>query len=422
MRLTKTSEVLMNFFSKKDCIHPLTHTKKTNMFLVKMYDEIREADKYVTSLKSQTKKINFQLIRINNISEIPRPRLYSDKAFPESVRRNINGNAIYLLTYTFSFYGRHIKFKFIIEEATPEKHIQVYNNYVHAMLLWMYILNDYASKECSTSLSVYLYFTTLKKFLPETNISILDENNVNTAYTTTCPKDSEIIIFRREEWFKVFMHETFHNFALDFSDMNVSESNQKILEIFPVKSDVNLFEAYAEFWAEFMNALFCSYYAMKNKDDPDEFVSNAEYFLNFERKFGFFQMVKTLNFMGLKYKDLYLNNKNSVAVRSLLYKENTSVLSYYVVTLILMNNYQSFLSWCYTNNLSFLQFKKTRKNLHDFCIFIENNYKTSTMLENVECTEDLLHKLKNTKRTNTTSNDNLNFIMNSMRMTICELG
>ena len=63
------------------------------------------------------------------------------------------------------------------------------------------------------------------------------------------------------------------------------------------------------------------------------------------------------------------------AVRDALYKEDTSVLSYYIITLILLNNYQSFLSWCNTNNTSILQFKKTTANIDAFCNFIGKKYK-----------------------------------------------
>ena len=72
--------------------------------------------------------------------------------------------------------------------------------------------------------------------LPSTNIEILNSSHVNTAFTRTCPKKSEIVVFRKEEWFKVFIHESFHNFGLDFSDMNNAECTSRILDIFPVNS------------------------------------------------------------------------------------------------------------------------------------------------------------------------------------------
>jgi hypothetical protein len=298
-----------------------------------------------------------------------------------------------------------------------QNNIAKYNHYADVMLIWLHILNEYASKECSAELDVYLYFTSLKKFLPETNVSVLSQNNINTAYTTTCPRISDIVIFRQEEWFKVFMHETFHNFALDFSDMNIQKCTQYILSIFPIKSEVNLYEAYAEFWAEFMNSLFCSYFELRDKNDANEFLENAKYFLNFERAFGFFQLVKTLDFMGLTYTDLYSRSPASVAARNLLYKEKTSVFSYYVLNLVLFNNFQGFIAWCDTNNLSLLQFKKTNANLDGFCHFIEKNYKTSSILNGIHCTENLFRKIKKTRGSAKTT-----YLMRNMRMTACELG
>jgi hypothetical protein len=100
--------------------------------------------------------------------------------------------------------------------------------------------------------------------------------------------------------------------------------------------------------------------------------------------YSFFQLVKTLNFMGLTYKDLYSKNEHSKIVRENLYKEKTNVLSYYIIKTILINNYQSFLFWCKTSNLSLLQFKKTSLNQLDYCKFIEKNYKTKCMLEGVD--------------------------------------
>jgi len=438
MRLTETSKKLIIFLSKKNCVPEIAQTKKTKDIILKLYDEIKTANEYIMSLKNKNGAnfYNLKISRINNINEIPRPRVYSEKAFPEDVRKHINAHATYLLSYTFSLFGRVIHFKFIVEDSMIEKHVELYNHYVDTMLIWLYILNDYASKECSKELVVYLYFTTLKKLLPESNVSVLSETNVNTAYTTTCPRVSDIVIFRREEWFKVFMHETFHNFALDFSDMNVENCTRRILSIFPIKSEVNLFEVYAEFWAEFMNCLFCCFFALKNKNknknknntntnananananNTNEFIDNVEDCLHLERAHCFFQVVKILDFMGLKYKDLYSKTSSSASARELLYKENTNVFSYYVLKAVLFCNYPGFLNWCDTHNLSLLQFKKTSRNLDEFCDYIERNYKTKSMLEAVDCTEDLVAKTQKKF-----SNKKMDYLMQNMRMAVCELG
>lgn len=157
---------------------------------------------------------------------------------------------------------------------------------------------------------------------------------------------------------------------------------------------------------------------MDDKNDVNEFLTNASFFINFERIYSFFQMVKVLNFMSLSYKDLYNNSSISENMRNTLYKEDTNVLSYYVITLILMNNYQDFISWCNTNNITILNFKKTTTNLDKFCEFIEKKYKTKSVLDGVECTEQLLHRIQTSKK----KQKGLTYLMKNLRMTICEMG
>ena len=48
--------------------------------------------------------------------------------------------------------------------------------------MWFYILNEYGSKTCSSIFTVFLYFTSLEKKLPKSNIDILDQIHVNTAF------------------------------------------------------------------------------------------------------------------------------------------------------------------------------------------------------------------------------------------------
>jgi hypothetical protein len=196
--------------------------------------------------------------------------------------------------------------------------------------------------------------------------------------------------------------------------MDISESTKHILNIFPVNSDVNLYESYTEFWAEIINALFCSFSILKNKNNKDEFLYNFDYFISLEITYSFFQMVKVLNFMGLTYKDLYTTNIHSKNMRDTLYKEESNILSYYVIKTILLNNYQGFLNWCKVNNLSLLQFKKTPSNQKEFCKFIEKNYKTQSMIDGVNDSQEFF---KNYKK-----NINNKFISKNLRMTLCELG
>ena len=257
MKLSKKSKQLMLFLTKSKYIHPLQNTNKTNTIIKELYHDILNANQFLLSIKEKKGNYyNLKTNKINTASQISKPKNFNSKSFPESVRKHIDESTIFELLYTFSLFDREIKIIFCVEEDNIELKLDIYNKYVDHIVLWLYILNQYASKMCANTLTLYFYFTSLEKHLPNSNIVVLDETNVNTAFTTTCPKDSEIVVFRKEEWFKVFIHETFHNFGLDFSDMNNDTLHNCVLGIFDVKSEVNLFESYTEFWAEIMNALF----------------------------------------------------------------------------------------------------------------------------------------------------------------------
>ena len=152
-------------------------------------------------------------------------------------------------------------------------------------------------------------------------------------------------------------------------------------------------------------------------------MEHTEYFINYESIYSFFQLVKVLRFMNIDYKNLYEKTSVSQDIRKTFYKEDTNVLSYYVITTILIYNYQSFLKWCKTNNTSLLQFKKTTASQRSFCEFIQKKYKSPKMLDAIDCSDTFLKKVK-TKGAKSSSNkkDDLFFITNNLRMTICELG
>jgi hypothetical protein len=427
MKLTNLSKQYLSFLTKNKYINHIKHETNTNRILTKIYYDILKAYEFLQNVKKNG-IYNYKINIIENSSCITKPNNFNYNSFPPVIRQHIDELSLSEITYTFSLFNKECKVIFVVEDANVELKIKTYNKYIDSIVMWLYILNLYSSKECAKTLTIYFYFTSLEKYLPDSNIFILDEKHVNTAFTTTCPKNSEIVVFRKEEWFKVFIHETFHNFGLDFSDMNTDKCHEHLLNIFKVKSLVNSFEAYTEFWAEIMNSLFCSFFMLKNKTQHSnnnnnirEFLLNAEFFINFERSYSFFQLVKVLDFMGLTYKDLYSNSLKSKMMRETLYKERTNVLSYYVIKTVMMNNYPAFLSWCDKNNFSLFAFKKTYANQDSFCNFIDTHYKTSCMTENVNSSEDFLNYIKNTSK-NKIHPKTKKILLSNLRMTICELG
>lgn len=401
MVLSKKSKLLITYFTKNP--NDLKQTKRTNSIITELYYDILEAYQVVSLVPYN--------VTIQKIKSIPKPTTFDSNSFPVGVMEHIEKSSKTEIIYTLNLGGKKVKIIFITEEIDTA--IETYNKYVHDIVMWLHILNNYASSKCSSNIVLFFYFTSLEKIIPDSNFSVLDTTHVNTAFTSTCPSDPEIVVYRKEEWFKVFIHETIHNFGLDFSDMDNSECAKHILNLFPVNSNVNLFESYAEFWGETINVLFCSFLNLKNKNNLEKFLADVDFLMNIERQYSFFQLAKVLNFMGLTYKDLYSNTKTSDNLRKKKFKENTNVLSYYIIKTILLNNYQTFLYWCQQNNPTLLQFKKTKLNLRNFCLFIEKNYKNNSMLTGVKYAEDFL---------NTKFSKRDFYLLTNMRMSICEMG
>ena len=152
-------------------------------------------------------------------------------------------------------------------------------------------------------ITINLYLTNIKKTLPKNQIKTLNEENCNSALTYACAGE-EVLVFREEEWKKVLIHELFHSLCLDFSGISYLLLKDKIKDLLKVKSDYEISEAYAEYWATILNSCFVSFDILDDKEDYEQFALYSEFCIQFERIFSMFQLVKVLDYMGLRYKDL----------------------------------------------------------------------------------------------------------------------
>ena len=85
-----------------------------------------------------------------------------------------------------------------------------------------------------------------------------------------------------------------------------------------------------------------------------------------------FQMNKVLNFMDLKYEQLYSKEEKHAIKRQGFYREKTNVFCYYILKSILFYNLSDFLLFCKENNRNYVYFSKTEKNLIHFSNLIKN--------------------------------------------------
>jgi len=420
LELLQHSKQFMSFFKNNNHLNKGKHTSSTKRLFKELYLHMLNGYKYLQKVKKIHDFFKSTFKEIKTVQDIRVSEKFGLDSIPKEVVEHLKQFSKYEITFTFSLFKRNITVYFIIERKdwNNGERENKYLQYVHLIFIWIYMLEQYASQKCSKTLKLYFYMTGLCKELPKTQMDIINQINVNTGFTTTCPEDSEIVIYRKEEWFKVLIHESFHNFGLDFSDMNNDIVHQCILRLFHVKSEVNLFETYTEFWAEIINALFCSFISLKKNEKTNfhKFLSLSEYYINFERTFSFFQLVKILHFMGLHYSDLFLNMQLSKTK----YREKTNVLAYYILKTILLHNYQLFLLWCKNENTSLLQFNKSAEAecQKKMCQFIYENYNQSHFLKNISSAEQFFSHLKQ----NYKQSREKDYVMNNLQMTICQLG
>ena len=423
MQFSNTSQEYFNFFIENfnKCIikNKESEQKIQNKIFNKLFLDIREADKYVKTLNAFDNCLSGIVLDIKSKKGLALPSTYSNDYFPQEIRKVIETKTVNKILYYCVLNERKITLTFFTFKN--ETNFAIYDKYAKQVFMLIAILTHYSSSECSKSLNIFIYLTDFKRIIPDNNYTILGSYNVNGGFTTTCDKNSEIVVYRKEEWFKVLIHEAFHNLGLDFSKMNTNQFHSKIKQLFPINSKFNIFESYCEFWARILNSAFCSYNVIDNKNDKDAFKTFLDFFIQIERLFSLFQCNKILNFLGISYQNLYETDNGSHIARENLYKEKTNVFAYYIVTAFLLDNYVNVMNWCNKNNLSCFKFNNSQRNLDLFYNLIENSYKRNEFLKNLMCVSNYASKLnKKTNKNNKLANNQINNIFKTTRMTIME--
>jgi len=405
-------ESMMDHFEKFIKKKNSTQQREFDRIMKKFYTEIKSADKFVDK-EWKSNKIKISVKEVRDFKSINQSTLLSSTYIPEKVKSYIKNNIKGTISYKCSVGGRNISISFYLMNNGEFNQLAKFDKLAFKMITWLKFISVYTRSRCSKTLKIFCYMTPLKKVLPTSPFTVLASNHANTAVTTVCTADGEICMFRKEEIFKVFIHETFHSLGLDFSSMSTTLLNQKIKTLFPITSDFNLYEGYTEFWATVMNCVFTAYYMSNAK--LKEFYLYAEYCLVFEQFFSLFQCVKVLDFMGLHYKNLHDKNNLSDRARKYLYKEKTNIFAYYIIKAILLYNMIPFIKWCKTNNDNTLAFYRSKDNQMHFYRFIKTHYNSPKFIEEINSMQSILKQYKS--RVAEKSNQ---VVAKTMRMTVVE--
>ena len=343
----------------------------------KIYYELKKSDEIVS--KYVTFKNNELLLETVNY--------FPDGNMTTQIKEYIHNYCIYRLTYSKTIKSMHkITVSFYLTEDDLNN-IHEYKDHIKLIFLWLIFAVNYSTTKCNKKININLYLTDFLKILPNSSVYVLSPSNVNTGYTTRCSQDSNIVIYRKEEWFKVLIHESMHYLALDV-DIGSKYNLYDIFKLTYEQTTMKIDEAYAEIWARIMNIYIVSY---KLTDNLISFKSLSDKYFNLERIYSCYQAVKVLNFMGLEYHDLINNNNEISLLKRKLYKENTNVFSYYVLTCILMNNPYKFITWCYNNNTNMIKLAPII-NIELFLQYFRDNYMSEVLLKNISTVKELFNK------------------------------
>jgi len=208
-----------------------------------------------------------------------------------------------------------------------------------------------------TSIQIDFAFTSIQKQLPVRGV--ISPSTLNTGYTI----DNKIVVYREEEWLKVFIHECMHMFLYD---LELRDKPTLLYSLFPIRIQVN--ESYCELWARILN---CCVISVMNR-------TSLEHLLEKEKKYSSEQLVKVLRYMKLTY--LQLTDKKTD------YKEETNAFAYLVIPAILIQEPYQFVKWCNKHNKDMLPIQSATT----YAELIRKNYMAPEFLNTLHSTNSSL--------------------------------
>lgn len=364
---------------------------KTETFLHNIYKQLK-------SIPSDIEYIKFRNIETcgatKGLDKI-------NKYFPQNIHNYILKKGLYNIGYEFNINERNIKLNFVVfseSDVGKLKNLKKYDRYAYNVFLVLTLLCKYAGVLYSESININIYMTPFKKQFSKRK-EVLGPTHINSGYSSIGQKVGNIVVYRKEEWFKVFIHEAIHSLELEFAQMNLSKFNNKMRSLFPINSDFNVFEAYTDFWAVILNSVLASYLVTNSSNNSESFVKNFKKYMYYEKMYISIKVGEILKYMGMTYIDLFEDSEKSRKAREK-YKENTNVFAYFICKMILLDDYNKFIGWCVDNNINVIDFNKNEKTLESLFQYISTNYNSNSILTNMTAIQPRLSRQKHgTKNT-----------------------
>jgi hypothetical protein len=368
--------------------------KKMHKVFRGMYSDMQDA---FAKCRYMTLPPKIQLFdsRINS-RQLPLPAgmQESDNDYlPHEIQHHILNEPGVAITYTFSVENRKVVLHFVEFNTHSHSHSHSHSHnpefdaHAKRVCALMHLVSMHASRStCSSALSIYIYMTEFKKLFPTKKGEVIDTEHVNTGMAYHCARTNEVVVYRKEEWFKVLIHELFHAMGLSFieSDMpkGVDRAMQSMLQtMYSISHPVRIYETYCEIWARILNVVFDCFvddranpvYGTSHNDTEFRvFMECVMEGLGKNARFAQHQCAKLLRYADLSHDILATPNEKNRAIVAGKYRENTNVFAYYVLTHSLLHSPTDFMTWCYRNNpltpnkKGIMQFRTIPANFNDF--------------------------------------------------------
>ena len=302
----------------------------------------------------------------------------------KKIKENCLKNIDYCIEIKTVIYKTHTTIKIFLN--SNDLNLFKYNSLdTEILLTTLILLYSFSKKKTSIPINITFIFSTVKRYFPTSDLDIVGPCNLNGGYAES---NKKLVVYRKEEWLKVFIHECMHYFSLD-SGLQISLKNNYLSTLFNIDPDILLSESYCEYWARILNCLISGYKILPEKNVWEVNKKYILYLLEAERFYSLILLSNFLQKVNLKYDQIISNDYT-------LYKENTNAIAYIVVTAILMNQYGFFLLWFKKYNFPLLRFDKSI----NVDLFIEEIYKKCNTPELLKCLSLIKKKKYNLKLNN----------------------
>jgi hypothetical protein len=244
---------------------------------------------HIRDMFRKYQRVHPKVLRRN---EVLRPEEYE---CPEEVKQTFH-ELTHSVTYTF--HGHTIRFFYVDEDC--DALVQLVARLIHVLQVKPVVAD--------------ILLSSAKKFYPKNGI--FGQSHLNTGYCT----GDRVVVYRKEEWFKVLIHELFHynEFDAPLRDANVATPIQTAYHL---RHSIMLNEAYCEVSARVIQCCFIS--AMTNFP--------VKYLLEIERQHSIQNIVNMLHCMNMEYESFFETHS---------FREETNAFAYIVMGGLLM--YQRF--------------------------------------------------------------------------------